>query len=192
MSHPLRIEPLRVEDLEELAIVLRHPAVYEHLGGVPSLEDFLMDRQLALLGPSPGTRKELWLNFLVREHVGHAMIGRLEATIHHGIAEVAFLLSPNYWGRGYAREALHWLHAEIIRCADVHDFWATTIPENTRCQALLNRCGYKQVLNDPTWLRSFEPGDLVYHRKAREPYAETSSPSNTGVPPSGNGVTRLA
>lgn len=174
MNPTLRIEPLCVEDLEELAIVLRHPAVYEHLGAVPSLEDFLLDRQRALTGPGPGTREELWLNFLVREPIGNAMIGRLEATVHHGIAEVAFLLGPNHWGRGYAREALLWLHSEIIRRADIHDFWATTTPENTRCQALLHRCGYKPVHNDPTCLRSFETGDLVYHWTDRIP--PTNSP----------------
>ena len=91
------------------------------------------------------------------------MLGRLEATLHDSIAEVAFLFGPNYWGKGYASEALEWLHAEIQGSYGIANFWATTVPENSRCQALLHRSGYKQVLAGTPSLYSFEKGDLVFH-----------------------------
>ena len=126
----LQIQELRAEHLAELAVQLRHPAVYEHIGGVPSLEDFILDRERALRGPSGAASNEHWLNFLVREQASRQMVGRLEATLHHSIAEVAFLFSPSCWGRGFAFEALAWMHDEIQRSTGIASFWATTVPEN--------------------------------------------------------------
>ena len=37
-------------------------------------------------------------------------VGRIEATILEGQAEVAYLLGPRYWGYGFALEAMRWLH----------------------------------------------------------------------------------
>lgn len=163
-SSRLLIEALRVEHLPELATHLRVPEVYEHIGGVPSLEDCILDRTRALEGPGPTSGTERWLNFLVRDRSSHQMLGRLEATLHDSIAEVAFLFSPLHWGQGLGLEALAWLHTEIQRTHGIHRFWATTAPANTRCQALLLRSGYRPVQADAPTLYSFEAGDLVFHR----------------------------
>jgi RimJ/RimL family protein N-acetyltransferase len=145
MSSRLHIEPLCVQHMTALAAVLRHPAVYEHIGGVPSLEHFVLDRERALNGPPRTDAQEHWLNYLVRERGSGQMLGRLEATVHDGLAEVAFLFGPAHWGRGFALEALTWLHEELERRFHLTGFWATTVPANTRCQSLLLRSGYSQV-----------------------------------------------
>lgn len=164
MGSRLVIEQLRAEDLVELAARLRHPEVYRHIGGTPSLEDFILDRERALRGPSQAASSERWLNFLVRERSSRQMLGRVEATLHDAIAEVAFLFSPTHWGKGFAQEALAWLHREVDRAYGISDFWATTAPANARCQALLRRSGYAQVHAGAPVLYSFEAGDLVFHR----------------------------
>lgn len=164
-SRPV-IEDLRVEHLAELATHLRHPEVYEHIGGVPSLEDFILDRERALRGPGPEAGEERWLNFLVRERFCNNVLGRLEATLHDSIAEVAFLFGPRHWGKGFAQEALSWLHAEIMRTRGITSFWATTVPGNTRCQSLLLRSGYQQVRAGAPVLYSLEAGDLVFHLRS--------------------------
>jgi RimJ/RimL family protein N-acetyltransferase len=163
MKARLLIEPLRADHLSELAACLRHPQVYEHIGGLPSREDFVRDRERALRGPGPTAPNEHWLNFLVRDGATHEMLGRLEATLHDSIAEVAFLLGPKHWGKGHASEALAWLHREIQNTHAVGSFWATTLPANTRCQALLLRSGYRQVQAEAPLLYSYDPGDLVFH-----------------------------
>ncbi|WP_296871502.1 GNAT family N-acetyltransferase [Tibeticola sp.] len=112
-SPRLLIEQLRAEHLPELATQLRQPAVYEHIGGVPTLEDFILDRGRAIRGPGEAASNERWLNFLVRERTSSQMLGGLEATLHDSIAEVAFLFGPSFWGKGFASEALAWLHTEI-------------------------------------------------------------------------------
>lgn len=164
VSSRLLIQQLHVDHLAELATHLRHPEVYEHIGGVPSLQDFILDRERALR--SPEASGERWLNFLVREQSSNLMLGRLEATLHDSIAEVAFLFSPKQWGKGFALEALAWLHAEIRDTHDISSFWATTAPANTRCQSLLLRSGYQQVQIGQPVLYSFDPGDLVFHLRS--------------------------
>ena len=159
----LLIEPLRAEHLCELAAHLRHPEVYEHIGGLPSFEDFVLDREIALRGPSTEASHERWLNFLVCDGSSGQMLGRLEATLHDSIAEVAFLFSPKHWGKGMASEALAWLHREVQDAYGITSFWATTIPANTRCQSLLLRAGYRQVHTGAPVLYSFDDGDLVFH-----------------------------
>jgi RimJ/RimL family protein N-acetyltransferase len=160
----LIIEPLREEHLMELATCLRHPEVYEHIGGLPPLDEFLVDRQNALRGPGPEASTERWLHFLVREASTHRVVGSVEATLHHSLAEVAFLFNPSHWGKGLASEALAWLHREVEVNHGVSSFWATTIPANTRCQALLVRAGYRPAHVGIPVLYSFEDGDLVFQR----------------------------
>jgi RimJ/RimL family protein N-acetyltransferase len=166
LSTRLQIEPLRAEHLPELAVQLRHPEVYKHIGGAPSLDDFILDRERALRGPSEAARNEQWLNYLVRERASSQILGRLEATLHDSIAEVAFLFSPFSWGKGFAHEALAWMHNEIQQSYGIACLWATTVPENTRCQALLVRSGYTQVQTGAPMLYSYEAGDLVFHLRS--------------------------
>lgn len=166
VSPILFVEPLRAEHLPELASVLRHPAVYQHLGGdVPSLSDFVLGLSRALAGPPSSRSHERWLNYLMREAPAGRMIGRLECTVVHDRAEVAFLLDPAFWGRGLARAGLEWLQTEVVRVAGPVEFWATTTPSNTRCQALLRGAGYAPV--EPVGLPAlvtYDPGDLVFRR----------------------------
>ena len=162
----LVFEPLRVDHLPELAVALRHPAVYEHIGGeVPSLDEFVLGLTRALAGP-PSTRpQERWLNFLMREASSSRMVGRLEATLTPGRAEVAFLVDPRGWGHGYGSTGLAWLHSELINTAGPLTFWAATVPANRRCQALLPRSGYVEVpASAAPELASYEAGDLVFRR----------------------------
>lgn len=165
MNSDLLIEPLRTEHLEELATQLRLPEVYQHIGELPSIKDFILDREIALRGPdsSYAAHGERWLDFLVRDRKTLHMLGRLEASLHDSLAEVAFLFNPTHWGKGYASEALSWLHFHIEESYGVSSFWATTVPANVRCQSLLRRAGYQQVHSDLPNLYSFDEGDIVFH-----------------------------
>lgn len=163
MTSRLVIEPLRLDHLDELAATLLHPAVYQHIeDDLPSLEDFKLALSRALAGPPDRAVGQTWLNYLVREAGTNVMLGRLEATVHDSLAEVAFLFGPSHWRKGHATAGLSWLHAEVKNMTNVSDFWATTVPANFRCQALLRRCGYAQVTDFKPHLFSYAPGDLVF------------------------------
>ncbi len=105
--------------------------------------------------------RQLWHEAVYR-HIG----GLLQATLHEGIAEVAYLLAPAQWGQGLAGEALRWLHGELARVSPGTPCWATTLPANERSWRLLERCGYARVAPAlAPVLMTFEPGDWVFRRQ---------------------------
>jgi RimJ/RimL family protein N-acetyltransferase len=163
----LTFEPLAVEHLPALAAAIRKEEVYRHIGGaLPSLERFHLGLERAIQGPPRGREHELWINYLVRLRTTREVIGRVEATVIRGTAEVAFLFNPAHWGRGYATQRLHWLHCQVRHTVGEVQFWATTVPDNTRCRALLQRCGYVEVdVAEAPALVSYADGDLVYRHE---------------------------
>jgi len=167
-STRISVERLCPEHLPALAIVLRVPEVYTYIsGGLPSEQDFLLGLTRALAGPPPHRTEELWLNYLVRRAGSGEILGRLECTVINRVAEVAFLFATAVWGQGYAREGLEWLHAEVERRAGRVGFWATTHPDNIRCQKLLARAGYREVcVAEAPQLVTYEAGDRVFNRPA--------------------------
>jgi len=145
-------------------VVLLNEAVYEHLGGEPpSSESFRLGVQRVLAGPPAHRAGDEWVNYVVRRRSDNTTLGRLEATVHDGIAEVAFLFGPEHWGKGYATEGLLWLHGLLLSRPDCASLWATTVPANRRCQAVLLRCGYELAsVGRPARLVSYDDGDLVF------------------------------
>jgi RimJ/RimL family protein N-acetyltransferase len=111
-------------------------------------------------GPSDG-KNEIWWNFAVRRREG-PFIGRIEATFHHGLAEIAYVFGPSYWGCGYATESLRWLHSQIRDTQLAVSVWAAVTPGNTRSIRLLERLGYSEALPGPPQLLSYDEGDRVY------------------------------
>lgn len=163
MSTDLVIEPTTAAHIAELAAVLHDERVYQHIGGLPPLQEIERWLAGAITGPPPSRATEQWLNFAVRHARSGEMLGRLEATVVGANAEVAFVFGPAHWGTGYATKGLQWLHEHLRRHWAPEAFWATTVPANLRCQALLLRSGYEPF--DPVAapaLTSYDPGDMVF------------------------------
>ncbi len=165
-AHRLVITPLSADDVEPLAAVLWQEAVYRHIGGLPpAAADVAAWLRGTLAGPRPGQPPERWLNYAMRLADGGALVGLLQATLHEGIAEVAFLLAPAHWGRGLATEGLQWLHGALERESPGAPCWATTVPGNTHSQRLLVRAGYARVAPPARpVLATYDEGDWVYRR----------------------------
>lgn len=164
----LSISPLSDAHVEPLAALLWDERVYRHIGGLPSgPERVALALRRALAGPPPEQPPQRWLNYGMWLRGSGELIGRLEATLHDGLAEVAFLMGPAHWGQGYAVEGLQWLHGELARVSAGAACWATTVPENLHCQRLLARCGYAAVAPESAPdLMSYDAGDRVFHRPA--------------------------
>ena len=113
----LHITPLVEADVDALAELLWDERVYAYIGGLPASADRIaLGLRRALAGPTPDRPPQQWLNYGMRLREDGTLIGRLEASMHeNGIAEVAYLLAPRFWGHGYAREGLLWLHEELAR-----------------------------------------------------------------------------
>ncbi len=157
--------PLTLDDVETLVPVLHNADVYSFIGGLPTRDDFTLGLRRAIAGPPAKRVKEHWINYGARLVETGELIGRVEATVHDNLAEVAFLYSPSVWGRGYAAEGLLWLHDHLRGYTGVSMLWATTHSENLRSSALLVRAGYVQVAAEglPS-LYTYDEGDLVFRR----------------------------
>jgi RimJ/RimL family protein N-acetyltransferase len=104
----LRLEPLRVEDADEMVDVLADPRMYGFTGGGPPTLPSLRERyRRMVVGRSPdGT--EWWLNWIVRVPGDDAVaVGVVQATVAaDGVtAEVAWEVGVPWQGRGFAGEA---------------------------------------------------------------------------------------
>jgi RimJ/RimL family protein N-acetyltransferase len=159
----LVLEPLAEQHAPSLFAALDHPAVGRFIGGPDvTTVDALIDRiGRVRRGPADG-RDEQWCNWVAL--ADDVVVGRVEATAHHGIAEVAYLFDPRRGGRGLATEAVAWMIGQLSE-AGVEDFWAAVVPENTPSIRLLERLGF--VSDDPgdIPLASFDPGDLTFRKR---------------------------
>jgi RimJ/RimL family protein N-acetyltransferase len=163
----LKYEPLIPEHAQALFPVLADPAVYRYIDDdiPPSVEELSKRFKQMSSGPPENRTDELWWNYVVQLVEPSLPIGRLQATIIQDRAEVAYLFGPAYWGRGYATEAMQWLHRQLQARTSASTFWATARPENLRSIKLLRRLGYARVREWPR-LVSYDSGDVVYRRSA--------------------------
>ena len=77
--------------------------------------------------------------------------------------EIGFILHPDFWGHGYAQEALR---AVIGRAFDIHGLpriEADVDPRNTGSMKLLSRLGFRETgRKERTWLVGDQWCDSVY------------------------------
>ena len=113
------------------------------------------------VGPPPSSRQS-WLNFAVL--LESTVVGRVEATIHSGIAEIAYLIGPDFWGRGLGVEAAGLLMDEVRR-QGCTQFWAATAPGNHASIRVLEHLGFVETgMPEHPTIVSYDEGDRVFHR----------------------------
>lgn len=153
----LTIEPLERRHANDLFGALNDERVSRFLDGpeVTTVEALEHKIDRVTSGPPP-SREEVWRNYVVL--LDGQVIGRLEATLHRSIAEVAYVFGPAWWGRGYATEATTWLLSSL-RDAGMSEAWATIDPANTASARLLARLGFVQA--DPPAGVLVDDGDVA-------------------------------
>jgi RimJ/RimL family protein N-acetyltransferase len=125
----LVLSPLRADDADAMFAVLDDVRLHTFIGGEPLALDALRKRCARLeAGVSPDGR-EGWLNWVVREREGGAVVGSTQATVrgeHADIADIAWIVGTPWQRRGYAVEASlamrDWLVRSGVRTlvANVH------------------------------------------------------------------------
>lgn len=164
-SERLVFEPIRAEHAAFLFEAMAHPLVNRHLtdAAPASVEQLAEIFSRMASGPPPRRCHERWVNFAVQMKSDRRWIGRIEATVHDGWAEVAYLFAPSHWRQGYASESLAWLHRYVAEHLGVTEFWAAVAPANQKSIAVVLRNGYRKTpLCDERRLTSYEPGDDVF------------------------------
>ena len=104
----LRVEPLRVEDADDMVEVLSDARLYEFTGGSPpDLEELRRRFRVQVTEVSPDGR-ETWLNWVVRLRSDGTAIGYIQASLERASADaqVAWVIGRTWQGVGYASEAV--------------------------------------------------------------------------------------
>ena len=162
----LELQGLDIRHASQLFDALNHKQIGEFIGGpdVTTISE-LEDRIKHLLrGPKEETGQR-WFNFAVL--LNSEVIGRVEATAHDGIVEIAYLINPFLWGQGLGTAATELLLKEL-RSEGEHDFWATTVPENIASAKVLEKLGFVEIdSGQATLLLSYDEGDRVFQLHSR-------------------------
>ncbi len=101
----LILSPLVPEDAREMVGVLSSDAIYTFTGGHPPSLAQLEARYAAQIAGPPSSN-EVWRNWILRWLESGAAIGLVQATIEAGSADVAWVVAPEWQGRGLATEAV--------------------------------------------------------------------------------------
>ncbi|RSS37783.1 N-acetyltransferase, partial [Streptomyces sp. WAC07061] len=97
----LDLVPLRVEDAEEMAVVLGDPALHVFIGGEPEGVEELRARYVRWGAGSPDPAVA-WCNWVVRLREPGCLVGTVQATVGSGGAEVSWVVGTAWQGRGIA------------------------------------------------------------------------------------------
>lgn len=146
VSHSLILEPLKKDHASRLFGVLEDPKIYTYIPeDPPESEEALTDKFESLSQGAPIHLSELWVNYAVYDGGILQYIGTLQATIFTNSkkASVAYLLNPNYWGEGYATQALTLMIKKLIKEYGVIEFEACIDTRNTKSIKLVKRLGFK-------------------------------------------------
>jgi RimJ/RimL family protein N-acetyltransferase len=123
VTERLTLRPLDLDHAEELASALDDPALHTFIGGRPETADELRARYTRWTAGSPDPAVR-WCNWAIRLDSAERLVGTVQATITGRSAEVAWVVSTQWQGRGIATEAARglvgWLADEGVRTVIAH------------------------------------------------------------------------
>lgn len=159
----LVLEPLTEAHAEEMFRILGDPVIYTFLRERPPFTvDEVRARYRYLEERRSPDGSQSWLNWIVRDAVGDA-VGFVQATVYSGGgADIAYVLTPTAWGKGYAREACKVMIGELVAAHGVTTCFATVAPRNMASIGVLQALGFRLV--SPVAVGAGQPdiGDFIY------------------------------
>jgi len=160
-SSRLLLCPLQVSDADNMVSVLAQPDLYRFTGGEPPDLATLTARYAMQVEGSLDEDEE-WMNWIIRLRDAGEAIGFLQATVDIGLkvpeAELAWLISPEFQQRGFAKEAAQalasWLavHRTSVLYAKIH-------PEHVASQLVARSLGLRPTgefdeIHEELWTNS--------------------------------------
>jgi len=133
----LRLRRARMEDLDAIHRVLSDPRAMLYWSTPPHAT---LDQSRAWLASMVDVPPHENADFVI-EHAG-AVIGKAGCW---GMPEIGFILHPDYWGRGFAREAVGAVVDHVFAHFDVPAIIADVDPRNRASLALLGRLGFVET-----------------------------------------------
>ena len=146
----LILRPIGDGDFEHVFIGLSDPEVIRYYGVRYHSRKTALE-QMQWFADLVANRTGIWWALCTAEHktfIGAAGLNNLDRT--NGKAEIGFWLLPNYWGKGYASEAIGAIVAHAFEAMSLHRLEAHVETENVRSRRTLEKTGfqYEATLRD--------------------------------------------
>lgn len=144
-TNRLRIEVLTSQHAQQVFEPLQDTRIYTYIPDEtpPTIEALENKFKLLVSGPGLNTG-ERWLNWIMFLKDGPFPIGSLQATVSRSSAEIAYIVFPEYWESGFAKEGVVWLLNYLIEEEEVLEASATVDYRNRASIALIRSVGFKQ------------------------------------------------
>jgi RimJ/RimL family protein N-acetyltransferase len=140
----VRLEPLTIGHAAEMVDVLSDASLYEFIGGEPPTVEQLQRRYAAQTVGHDEDNVQWWLNWVVVTRGPRCAVGYVQATVERRAdtreADIAWLISPPFQGRGLAVEAAAAMAGWLQRHG-VERFVAHIHPGHAASAAVARRLG---------------------------------------------------
>ncbi|WP_199154496.1 GNAT family N-acetyltransferase [Chromobacterium sp. ASV23] len=147
LSERLCLEPLQAEHATALFPLFQHPRIYDWISiRQPASVEALAKAWRDLPFKAAGEPDEYGFGWAVRRLEDGAWLGKMDADVRaDGIASnVGYWFAPDYWGQGYASEAVAAL-ARHLALHGVYEQRATVTVGNEASLRVLARAGFVQT-----------------------------------------------
>ncbi|MBD2243259.1 GNAT family N-acetyltransferase [Nostoc sp. FACHB-888] len=143
-SQRLCLEPLKPDHAELLFDGLQSASIYKYIEDIPPQSvQSLRERYMMLARRQSPDGTEVWLNWAVWSVTEKCYVGYVQATITiNKSAILGYVFFPNFWGKGYAREAVKCMINYLIERYQNLKFFADVDVDNHRSIALLYNLGF--------------------------------------------------
>lgn len=145
-SQLLKLEPLNKDHASRLFEVLKDPQIYIYIPENPPVSEESLANKFAILAKgAPSHLDEIWLNYAIYDSEISKYIGTLQATlfVNEKKAFIAYILNSNYWGKGYATQAMLLMINKLIQKYEIIEFEACIDTRNTKSVELVKRLGFE-------------------------------------------------
>lgn len=167
-SPRLTIEPIERRHAALLHGSLQEPRIYTWISSTPPASIETLEARWSRANPHFSTdREEYFIDWAVKRSSDGVWIGKLDADLHlSGIAtNVGYIFFPDFWGQGYAKEAVNALAAHLA-ANGIHEQRAAVTAGNSASCRVLESAGFKYVRTLPAndVIRGEPVDDLEYIR----------------------------
>jgi RimJ/RimL family protein N-acetyltransferase len=158
----LRLRRAKADDLEAMHAIFSKAEAMRYWSTPPHSDMAQTEAWLAGMIGASATDSDDY----VIEHQGR-VVGKAGCW---RLPEIGYILHPDSWGQGLAREALNAIIAKVFATHDIEAIRADVDPRNTASLRLLDRLGFVETSRAPrTWLVGEEWCDSVYLSLPRRP-----------------------
>lgn len=141
----LRIEPLASHHAQKVFEFLQDERIYEYIPEAPpSSVEALETRFRQLVAGPRSDVDQRWLNWIMFFKQSAFPVGSLQATISKSQAEIAYIVYPQYWRNGFAKEGVTRLLQHLSAEVGVTEALANIDVRNAASIALVRSVGFKE------------------------------------------------